>query len=58
MISCKESTQLMSQGMDRPLGGRARVALALHLLICIGCRRTRRQFDFLRDALRRHPDRF
>jgi predicted Fe-S protein YdhL (DUF1289 family) len=29
--------------------------LRLHLLFCIGCRRTREQFRFMRDAMHKHP---
>ena len=55
MISCKESTRRMSQDMDQPLDWRTRLGLRLHLLFCSGCRRTRSQFQFLRNAIRRHP---
>ena len=50
MLSCKESAQLMSQGMDRSLGFRERISLGLHLLACYGCRNARRQMEFIRHA--------
>ena len=53
MLTCKEATQLVSQGLDRRLGLRARVALRLHLLICDGCTHFRKQAAFLRKAMRR-----
>jgi hypothetical protein len=54
MMSCKQATDMMSQGLDRNLSLGERLGLRLHLLICIGCRRTRVQFDFLRQAVQRY----
>ena len=54
-LSCKEATQLVSQGLDRKLGFGERVALRLHLAICDGCTRFNRQVAFLRRALRGLP---
>ena len=56
MLNCKQATQLMSAGLDRRLGLGERLALRLHLAICVGCRRTREQFEFLRAATRRYLD--
>jgi predicted anti-sigma-YlaC factor YlaD len=53
LISCKETTRLVSQGLDRELAFGERVALRVHLAYCIGCRRARRQMAFLRRAVRR-----
>lgn len=52
MLSCKETTRLVSQGLDRDLGFAERVALRVHLAYCIGCRRANRQMRFLRRAVR------
>lgn len=52
IISCKESTRLVSQGLDRELAFGERVALRVHLVICLGCRRAGRQMAFLRRAVR------
>ena len=52
LLSCKETTRLLSQGEDRELGFGERVALRLHLAICDGCRNVRAQFRFLRLAIR------
>jgi hypothetical protein len=52
LISCKESTRLASQGLDRELALGERVALRVHLAICVGCRRAGRQMEFLRKAVR------
>ena len=53
MLSCKEVTQLVSQGLDRRLGGGERLRLRLHFLICRSCTNFARQMQFLRAALER-----
>jgi len=50
MLSCKEATELISQGMDRRLSLAERIGLHLHLLICRGCRATEGHLHFLREA--------
>jgi hypothetical protein len=52
MLSCKETTRLLSQGADRKLGFGERVALRVHLAICNGCRNANAQFNFLRSAVK------
>ena len=52
MLSCKEASRLVSQGLDRDLGLAARLRLRLHLAICEGCTNFKQQMDFLRRALR------
>jgi hypothetical protein len=52
MLSCKESTRLLSQGEDRTLAFGERVALRVHLAICKGCRNVSDQFRFLRVAVK------
>ena len=51
MLSCKEATRLVSQGLDRRLGFAERVRLRLHLAICDGCTNFRKQLGFLRKAM-------
>jgi hypothetical protein len=53
MLSCKETSRLLSQGEDRALGFGERVALRVHLAICVGCRRAGAQLKFLRRAMQR-----
>ncbi|MFA6311772.1 MAG: zf-HC2 domain-containing protein [Sterolibacterium sp.] len=55
MISCKQATELMSQGLDRQLTLSERLGLRLHLLMCVGCRNTQKHLRFLRQAIRMHP---
>jgi hypothetical protein len=53
MLSCKEVTHLVSEGLDRRLGFGGRLRLRLHLAICAGCDNFNRQMGFLRRAMRR-----
>lgn len=52
MLNCRDASRLISQRQDRPLGFRARLALRLHLWMCVSCRRFARQIDLIRLALR------
>ena len=52
LLSCKETTRLVSLGLDRELALGERVALRVHFAICLGCRRANRQMMFLRRAVR------
>lgn len=56
MLSCREVTQLVSEGMDRRLGLGERVALRLHFAICRSCANFNRQMGILREATRRLAD--
>ncbi len=52
LLSCKETTRLLSQGEDRKLAFGERVALRVHLAICNGCRNVNAQFRILRSAVK------
>lgn len=52
MMTCAEAARLMSNRLNHPLGIRARLALRLHLMLCVGCRRYARQLMFIREWLR------
>lgn len=52
MLTCKHTTRLISEALDRPLGKREYLALRMHLLFCRGCRAFRQNIDFLRQASR------
>jgi len=56
MLSCKEVSRLVSQGLDRRLGVLERLRLRLHLAICDGCTNFSKQMAFLRKALSRLAD--
>jgi hypothetical protein len=51
MLSCKEVTRLVSQGLDRHLGPFERVRLRVHLWICDGCTNFSKQLGFVRKAM-------
>jgi hypothetical protein len=51
MISCKEATRLASLQMERKLSIPERLQFRLHLAICRGCRRSEKQFLFMRQAM-------
>jgi hypothetical protein len=53
MLSCKEASRLVSQGLDRKLGFGQRVALRVHLAICDGCTNFSKQVVFMREAMAR-----
>ena len=56
MLSCKETSLLLSQAQERPLGRTERLAMQLHLFLCKGCRNFRAQLEFMRAAVRRYRD--
>jgi hypothetical protein len=53
MLSCREVTRLVSQGLDRELTLGERTALRVHFVICKGCRNVNRQLAFLRRAVQK-----
>ena len=53
MRTCREVTQLVSEGLDRPLSPRERVAVRLHVAICSVCRSYRRQVLRLNRLIRK-----
>lgn len=53
MMSCRQVTELCSQEHERPLTLRERLAMRMHLMVCVGCSRFRRQIDFISHASER-----
>ena len=53
MMTCKQATELMSQGQDRPLTTYERLRLRVHLLICRGCSNYNKHLGIIREAMRR-----
>lgn len=53
MLTCKEVTHLVSQGLDRRLSAGERLRVRLHLAVCRGCTRFMQQVQFLRKAMQR-----
>ena len=56
MLSCKQVSRIVSQGLDRELAFTERVRLRVHLAICDGCTNFSRQMAFLRKAMARLAD--
>ncbi len=54
MLSCKEATQLVSEGLDRELSFWQRMSLRLHVLMCRACSRYTRQVKALDEAVSKH----
>ncbi len=54
MLSCKEVTHLLSDGLDRKLTIGERINLEMHLAMCKGCTNYRKQMGFLREACRKY----
>jgi hypothetical protein len=55
MLNCKEFSQLVSEGFDRPLSMWDRISMAMHRLICPPCNRIRKQIDMMRKSCRYTP---
>jgi hypothetical protein len=53
MLNCKQTSQLVSQSLDRRLTWKERLAVRLHLLICKYCARFNRQLLAMRAGLKR-----
>ena len=51
MLTCKEASRLTSEELDRKLSVGQWLALRMHLMLCEGCTRVSRQFQFLRRAM-------
>ena len=57
MLSCKETARLISDGLDRKLPLRRRIALRLHLAMCSGCRAYKNQIESLNRLFSRRAKR-
>jgi hypothetical protein len=53
MLTCRQATRLISDGLDRPLSRAERWRLGVHLLLCAPCLRFRRAVRWLHGALPR-----
>ncbi len=54
MLSCKEATRLVSEGLDRELPFWQRLGLRFHVVMCRGCSRFARQITALNRAIADH----
>lgn len=56
MLSCKDTTQLMSKRLDEPLSFWERFGMKLHLAFCYLCRRANKQMTFIHIASHQHDE--
>ena len=54
MLSCKEATRLVSEGLDRELPFWRRMSLRFHVVMCRGCSRYKRQITALNRLITDH----
>lgn len=52
MLDCKQTSQLISQSLDRSLTVRERFAMRLHLLVCQYCKQFSQHMQTLRVAFK------
>ncbi|GHA10077.1 anti-sigma factor family protein [Oceanisphaera arctica] len=52
MLSCHKATRLMSESQERPLSTGEKLSLALHTMMCKGCRNFERQLPVIRSLAR------
>jgi len=52
MLTCRDTSRLVSDAMERELGLTTRVGLRMHLLLCPPCKHYERQIHLLRKAAR------
>ena len=56
IIKCKDASRLVSRSQDAELPPWQRLALRLHLSVCVACARFERQIAFLRTAMRKYSE--
>ncbi len=53
MMTCRQTSRLLSEALDRDLSIEERAEVERHLAKCAACTRCRGQFEELRRALRK-----
>jgi len=53
MLSCEQTSELLSRGLDQHLPFRQRMAVRIHVLMCRACTQYEKQLRFIRRATRR-----
>lgn len=57
MLSCREASRLVSEGLDHELSWKKRLMLRFHLVMCRNCSRVRRQIEGLDRLVRGRSER-
>ncbi|MEM1294312.1 MAG: hypothetical protein AAGH89_03035 [Verrucomicrobiota bacterium] len=57
-IQCRETMELFSLKLDKPLNWRQRLAIRMHCLCCPGCSKYGEQLPWLRTAARKLEENF
>jgi hypothetical protein len=52
LINCKQNSRLVTQSWDQHLAFKDRVAMRIHLFVCVNCARFVRQMKLIREWLR------
>jgi len=52
MLTCKQVSELISQGLDQHLTFTERMGVRIHLLMCRTCTQYKNQLRFIRQAMR------
>ena len=56
MMKCRQVTELCSRELEQPLSAAEAINVRMHVLMCTGCNRFRRQIRSLRDAAQAYAD--
>jgi predicted anti-sigma-YlaC factor YlaD len=56
MRNCRDITALVSQGLDKELSFRERLAIGIHVMMCSRCRNFQTQSQFIRKAAHRYTE--
>jgi len=56
--TCKQVTELISEGMDRNLSWGEKVRIRFHVMMCKGCTNYEKQMAVLRNVSRAFADHF
>ena len=51
MLNCKDTTKLVSEGLDRKLSFKELLGLKAHLAMCSACRNFKQQMNTMRQAM-------
>ena len=55
MLSCRESSKLLSERMERPLRMGERLTLRFHTMMCKACTRVEAQLLIIRKGVAEYP---